>query len=99
VFFFADAYHAALYRRALGRAIRIESVLDGWSDRLGIDADDPEAVERARAKLEMHRFGVQRALRRPRAGDLVAAKPRIVFWGMYPAFLGASAVAAVCFGW
>jgi len=95
VFVYADAYHAALYRRTLGRAITIESLLDNWIDRLGIDADDPDAVQRTRAKLEMHRFGVQRGLRRPKLGDLVAARPRVVFWAMYPAFLVASTVAAV----
>jgi hypothetical protein len=97
VFAYADAYHAALYRRALGRAITIESLLDGWIDRLGIDADDPDAVQRTRAKLEMHRFGVQRALRRPKVADLVAARPRVVFWAMYPAFFLTSIIALVVF--
>ena len=93
VFAYGDAYHAALYRRALGRAIRLEGLLDAWVDRLGIDADDPDAVIRSRAKLEMHRFGVHRSLRHPSVSDLIAAKPRPIFWVMYPGLFSASLVA------
>ncbi len=96
-FVYGDAYHAALYRRALARAIRLETLLDAWVDRLGIDADDPDAVIRTRAKFEMHRFGVQRSLRRPGWHDLVTARPRPVFWAIYPALLIASLAALVSF--
>jgi hypothetical protein len=97
VFAYGDAYHAALYRRALGRAVQIESLLDERIDQLGIDADDPDAIARTRAKFEMHRFGVQRSLRRPGVRDLFAARPRVVFWAVYPMLLLISLVAAVTY--
>lgn len=84
VFASSDAYHAALCRRALGRAIALEGLIDGWVDRLGIDADDPVAIARIRARLEMHRFGVQRGLKRPTWRDLFAARPYVVFRIVYP---------------
>lgn len=98
VFAYGDAYHAALYRRALGRAVKLESLLDHRIDQLGIDADDPNAVRRTRAKFEMHRFGVQRSLRRPGTRDLVTARPLVVFRAVYPTLLVVSAVAVIVYG-
>jgi hypothetical protein len=98
VFAYGDAYHAALYRRALNRALTIEGLLDDRIDQLGIDADDPDALERHRARLEMHRFGVQRSLRRPGARDLLAARPRPVFWAVYPTLFVIALVAAIAYG-
>lgn len=95
VFAYADAYHAALYRRTLSRAIAIEELFDIWLNRLGIEADEPDAVEQARAGLEMHRFGVQKALRRPELKDLLDARPFAVFRGMYPVLLVTSLAAFV----
>jgi hypothetical protein len=97
VFAYSDAYHAALYGRILQYVIKLETILDSWLNRLGIDADDPDAVVRARAKIEMHRFGVHRNLRRPRLRDMVRARPRPIFWGVYPALLAASLVAVAAY--
>lgn len=97
VFATSDAYHAALYRRALGRAIALESLIDGWVDRLGIDADDPSAIARIRARLEMHRFGVQRGLKRPSWRDLLAARPHVVFRSVYPALVVMSITTAAAY--
>jgi hypothetical protein len=94
VFALTDAYHAALYRRALGRAVEIEGVLDGWIDRLGIDADDSDAVDGQRARLETHRFGIHRSLRRPDWRDMLKAGPSWVFRIVYPVLLMTSIVSA-----
>ena len=84
LFAYGDAYHAALYRRSLSRAISLEELLDAYLDRLGIDAEDTEAILRTRAKLETHRFGMHRTLRPLKFKDLLAARPRSVFWAIYP---------------
>ena len=97
VFSYADAYHGVLYRRTLQRAIKLEALIDGWIARLGIDADDPDAVRKARSKLEMHRFGVHRSMRRPGWKDLRKARPRPVFWVIYPGLLLASLAAVVAY--
>lgn len=100
VFAYGDAHHAALYRRTLDRTIKLENMLDAWIDRLGIDADEPDEVANARARLEMHRFGVHRSLRRPAWNELIKARPRPIFWFVYPALLAASlgAIAAYASG-
>jgi hypothetical protein len=85
IFSYGDAYHAALYRRALSRAISLEELLDAYLDRLGIDAENTEAILRTRAKLETHKFGMHRSLRSVTGRDLLAARPRAVFWVIYPA--------------
>jgi hypothetical protein len=97
VFALTDAYHAALYRRALGRAIALEGMLDGWIDRLGIDADDSDAVASERARLETHRFGVHRSLKRPGVRDFLRASPRLIFWFVYPVLLLGSLAAALAY--
>jgi hypothetical protein len=97
IFAYGDAYHAALYGRILQYAIKLEGMLDAWLDRLGIDADDPDAVLRALAKIQMHRFGVHRNLRRPGMRELLRARPRPIFWGVYPALLAASLTALVAY--
>ena len=84
VFAYGDAYHAALYRRALARAISIESLLDSYLERLGVGADDPDVIFRVRAKLETHRFGFHRTLKPPKLPDLLTARPRVVFSFIYP---------------
>jgi hypothetical protein len=85
LFAWGDAYHAALYRRALSRAITLEGLLDSYMDRLGVEAEDAEAVLRTCAKLETHRFGMHRHLKPLKLRDLVSARPRPIFWGIYPA--------------
>lgn len=85
LFAWGDAYHAALYRRALSRAISLEGLLDAYMDRLGVEAEDAEAVLRTRAKLETHRFGMHRSLRPLKPRDLISARPRPIFRGIYPA--------------
>jgi hypothetical protein len=84
LFAYGDAYHAALYRRALSRAITLEGLLDSYLDRLGIDAENADAIVRTRAKLETHRFGMHRTLRPLKLRDLLAARPRPIFWAIYP---------------
>lgn len=98
LFAYADAYHAAIYRSVLHRAITIESTLDRYVDRLGIDADDEIAVQGAIAALEVHRFGVYRTMRKVTWRELTKARPRPVFFGLYPALLLAAAFAAVITG-
>lgn len=87
LFAYSDAYHAALYRRALARAIKIEALLDSYLERLGIDAENAEAIMRTRAKLENHDFGMQRNLRPLRVTDLFAARPKPIFLAVYPAIV------------
>jgi hypothetical protein len=90
LFAYGDAYHASLYRRALSRAINLEGLLDAYVDRLGIEAEDAEAILRTRAKLETHRFGMHRTLRPLKARDLLSARPRPIFWAIYPAISAAT---------
>jgi hypothetical protein len=99
VFAYLDAYHSALYRRALARAISLEGLLDTYLDRLGIDAEDPEAILRARAKLETHRFGMHRSLAQPGWKDLhpLRARPYPVFRAGYPLLLISALLAAIVF--
>lgn len=87
LFVYADAFHAALYRRALARAIHLEELLDSYLERLGISADDPDEVARVLAKLETHKFGMHRALRPVRLRDLASARPKAIYWVIYPAVL------------
>lgn len=98
LFVYTDAYHAAIYRSVLHRAITIESTLDRYLDRLGVDAEDEIAVQGAIAGLEVHRFGVYRTMRRVTWKELARARPRAVFFGLYPALLLAAAAAAVITG-
>lgn len=98
LFAYADAYHAAIYRSVLHRAITIESTLDRYLDRLGIDADDEDAVQGAIAGLEVHRFGVYRTMRRVTRQELTRARPRPVFVALYPALLFAATLAALITG-
>ncbi|MDX6424542.1 MAG: hypothetical protein QOI67_2013 [Gaiellaceae bacterium] len=84
-FAYGDAYHAALYRRALARAISLEGMFDSYIERLGIDAENEDAVLRVRAKFETHRFGMHRTLRPLKLRELLAARPRAIFWLIYPA--------------
>jgi hypothetical protein len=83
-FVFIDAYHSALYRKTLARAIQIEALLNGYAETLGIDSDDAEAVDRVRAQLELHSFGVNRTMRRLAVTDLWDARPWPVFIVLYP---------------
>jgi hypothetical protein len=84
MFTFIDAYHSALYRRALSRAIWIESLLNDYAETLGIYADDIDSVDDVRARLEMHPFGVNRTMRRVAFTDLFDAQPWPVFMVLYP---------------
>src|SRR5829696_5746301 len=97
IFAYTDAYHAALYRRALSRAIGLEGLLDGYADRLGIDAEDEDAVIELQSKVEVHRFGMYRTPRHPQLDDMLKGRPRVVFVAMYPALMVASLVATVWF--
>lgn len=84
MFAFIDAYHSALYRRVLSRAIWIESLLNDYAETLGIYADDHDTVDDVRARLEMHPFGVNRTMRRMAFTDLFDAQPWPVFMVLYP---------------
>jgi hypothetical protein len=95
LFAYADAYHAALYRRALSRAIRLEALLDRYVNRLGIDAEDEDAVLAVVAELETHRFGIYRTMKRLKPRELLAARPVPIFRVIYPVLLAAAAVAAI----
>jgi hypothetical protein len=99
VFGVADAWHAALYAKGFERARGIESLLDAYATRLGIDADDDDAVAHFRARLEGHRFGFYRTLSPVAPGELLVARPMPVFRLVYPLLLLAAAgvtVAAAC---
>ena len=97
VFAYGDAYHAALYRRALARAISLEDLFDSYLERLGIDAEDTEAILRVRAKLETHRFGMHRTLKPLKLNDLLAARPRPIFWGIYPTIVALTAALMIVY--
>jgi hypothetical protein len=92
LFAYADAFHSALYRRALSRAIGLEGLLDSYLDRLGISAEDAEAILRTRAKLETHRFGMYRTFRPLAWRDLLSARPRPILWTLYPTLFVVSVV-------
>jgi hypothetical protein len=95
VFWYADAYHAALYRRALSRALELEGLLAAYIDRLGIDADDPMATNTMIARLESHRFGMHRTLRPVTGRDLLRTRPVVVFRVIYPSLLIAAIAATI----
>lgn len=95
LFLYADAYHAAIYRALLHRAISIESIMDRYLDRLGIDAEDDEAVDGAVAALEVHRFGVYRTMRRVTWRELTKARPYPVFRVIYPTLLATAALGSL----
>lgn len=86
-FWYADAYHSALYRLALSRALELEKLLAAYVDRLGIDADDEHAVAVMVSRLESHRFGMHRWLRPVTAKDMLRSRPKAVFRVIYPALL------------
>jgi hypothetical protein len=92
IFAYADAYHSALYRRSFSRVIRLESLLDAFLDQLGIDAGDEDAESRLLARLETHRFGMNRSLGDLTVRNLVDARPYVVFRAIYPALFAASCV-------
>jgi hypothetical protein len=87
VFAFIDGYHSALYRGALARAVRIESLLNEYAETLGIYADDAETVDKVRARLELHAFGVNRTMRRITLPDVFDARPWPVFVVLYPVLI------------
>lgn len=97
IFGYADAFHAALYRRSFSRAVSLETLLDAYVDHLGIDAGDEEAEVRLLAKLETHRFGMNRNLGKLTPQNLVNAAPRVVFRGIYPALLLTSCALVVVY--
>src|SRR5262249_34331956 len=98
LFAYADAYHAVLYRHALHRAIAIEALLDQYLDRLGIDAEDEDAVAAAIASLETHRFGMYRPMPRLQTREFRDLRPRPIFRAVYPALVAVAAVAALVVG-
>lgn len=97
LFGYIDLLHATLYRRALARATRLESLLDAYGDRLGIDSENEAAVLRVLARLELHKFGVYRTM--PRKGTSTLrqqywrARPAAVFRVVYPALTVSAFVA------
>lgn len=95
LFAYADAHHAELYRRTPRRAVALERLLDRYADRLGIDAEDEDAVLATVAELEAHRFGVYRTLPRLRRRDLWKARPVPVFRVLYPALFAMAVTAAL----
>ncbi|CAA9538172.1 MAG: hypothetical protein AVDCRST_MAG85-4334 [uncultured Solirubrobacteraceae bacterium] len=97
IFWYADAYHMALYRRGLSRSIQLETLLDEYAARLGIDAEDPRAVNRFRARLESHSFGMHRTLRPIRLRDFGRLTPKVVFRLIYPSVAVTSLVTAVLY--
>lgn len=98
LFAYADAHHGALYRRGLRRAVRLEALLDRYIDRLGIDADDEDAVFATIAALETHRFGTYRTMPKLRARELVLARPLPIFRVLYPALAAATVAVALITG-
>lgn len=98
LFAYGDAYHAALYGRSLSRAIHLETLLDSYLERLGIEAENPEAIARTRAKLETHNFGMYRALKPVTRREVLAARPRPIFRYIYPAICAVTVVFIVFYG-
>jgi hypothetical protein len=94
LFAYADAHHAALYRRGLSRAVALESLLDRYVDRLGIDTHDQDAVDDVLAELETHRFGTYRTMRRLHRKDFLGARPRPIFLFIYPVLFAAAVIVA-----
>lgn len=97
VFAYADAYHAALYRRTFSRAVRLEALLDEYLNYLGIDAGDEEAEIRLLSKLETHRFGMNRSLGNLTFANMVNARPRAIFRFVYPGMLGVTVMLALIY--
>ena len=95
LFAYADAHHALLYGNALRRAVQLETLLDSYVNRLGIDAEDEDAVAEVRARLETHRFGMYRTMPRAQRRDLLKARPRPVFRWLYPALFVTAVVVTV----
>lgn len=87
IFAFIDGYHSALYRGALARAVRIESLLNDYAETLGIYADDPETVDKVRARVELHAFGVNRTMRRIALRHVFDVRPWPVFVALYPVLI------------
>jgi len=99
LFGYVDLIHATLYRRALARATELESLLDSYVDRLGIDADDEAAIIKTMARFEMHKFGVYRTMPRMSPWRIWTpykrARPAAVFWVIYPALIVVGLVATL----
>lgn len=99
LFGYIDLIHATLYRRALARATRLESLLAAYFDRLGIDSENDASIARTLARLELHKFGVYRTLPRDRPLSFFRqygrARPAAVFRVVYPALIAAAAVATI----
>jgi hypothetical protein len=85
LFAYADYYHAALYRQSLSRAIKIETILDAYVQRLGIAVDDVEAILRVVAKLENHKFGLHRNLKPVRLAGFFDRRSLAPFGAIYAA--------------
>lgn len=99
LFGYIDLLHATLYRRALARATRLESLLAAYCDRLGIDSENEAAVVRTLARLELHKFGVYRTMPRNSASTLPRqyrrARPAAVFRVVYPVLIVSALTATV----
>lgn len=98
LFGYLDLLHASIYRRGLRRAIEIEELLDGYLNRLGIDHGYEEAVLRTVARLETHRFGIYRTMRKLRTRDFVRPRPPFLYLGVYPTLLAISIGTGVLVG-
>jgi hypothetical protein len=84
VFMIIDAYHAWLYGEALTLANELERIQGAAYDAVGRRATDPDADKDLRTRLESHRFGLYRNLKRFRPRDLLYARPRVFFYFFYP---------------
>ena len=99
LFGYIDLLHATLYRRALARATRLESLLAAYGDRLGIDSEDETAIARTLARIELHKFGIYRTM--PRKGKTTLrrqywrARPAAVFRVVYPVLIVGALAATI----
>jgi hypothetical protein len=87
IFVYADAYHAALYRRSFTRATQLETLLDAYLNHLGIDDGDEDAEAELLARFKTHRFGMNRSLGKLSFRQMLKARPAVVFRVIYPTLL------------
>jgi hypothetical protein len=95
VFGVLDAYHSALYQRALTHAVERESASQGYYETLIFGDDFPDARANLMSDLELQEFGVYRNIHKVSTADLRSARPQILFSVLYPALLAVSVIATI----
>lgn len=94
VFFVLDGYHGWVYKRALLHAASLERISAAFYNSLGRGKTDPDSLLELRVQLEAHTFGLFQNLGRFRYTDLLRARPRVIFFALYPSLAVAAGLAA-----